>query len=115
MRWEKRSFVEEQSVWRPVRRKVSDVPLLVLAATDLLAITTVLWREDLFLLSWIEITVRPTEIVAPLHVEELFSRELGTLLRCIELRPIGTPTSELVTTMLHDVEGAIARMNGDAD
>src|SRR5438105_126057 len=115
MRWERGASVEEQRVGRPVSGKVRHVALLRVATADLLAVAAVLGRQHLFLLLWIEVAVRPTEIIAAPYVEELLRWQLGTLLIVVEIRPIGARTAELVTTMLRYPEVAVVRIDRDAD
>ena len=74
-----RAGVEEQSVGRPMRGEISDIPLLRVASPNLFAVAAILGGEDFLLLLRVEVAVRPAEVVAALNVEKLFGRQLCTL------------------------------------
>src|SRR6185437_5390251 len=83
------------------------------AAAHLPPVSAVIRPQHLFLLLWIEIAVWPTEVVATLNVEHLLGRQLRALFVVVQFGPIGAAAAELVTTVLHDVEITVMRVDRD--
>src|SRR5882757_262905 len=102
--WESLAEIDLHIVGRPMGRKERDWPLPLGADTDLLAaIAAVLRPEHQFSLCVVEIAFGPAVIRALPQFDNLFSRQILTLLCGIKLRPV---LAELVPSMLRDEDAA---------
>ena len=93
--------VELDVVRRPMGREPEQRVLGVRAASDLGAVTPILRSEILRVVGGVEVAVRPSEVVAILHHNELFRGLLDALGLC---EGLGPQLMETVAAVLHTEE-----------
>src|SRR5689334_21686343 len=89
--------VKQQPVWCHVCR-IGGNRIDVLRPAFFLAITTILWCEDLFLRHRIIISKGPAAVISFFHCKHALSWQLGRLLNS---EHVGENAVELIATMLH--------------
>src|SRR5262249_13089968 len=87
--WELCGLVNRERVRRPVRRKECPRPLLLPPPSHCFPpVSAVFGREHQLLLKTVEIAGGPAVIPPFLEVQQLFGRQLRSLFRLIEFRPV---------------------------
>src|SRR5881628_361781 len=93
--------IERESVRRPMPRKRDQRLLLVLAASDRLAVAPILGREHQVTQLGVVVAIRPAVVVPLRELEELFRRLFRALLQREQLGPV---LAQLIAAVLGRVQ-----------